>query len=227
MYSTPSVIIFDLDGTLVDSAPDLHACANRLLTTHGHSQISLDQSKKFIGDGIRHFIKCVWSAVGRHLDERELDLKEKEFLSYYEKFPAVLTQLYPGVDIVLGELQQRGYRMGICTNKPQIATERLLSELGISHFFDKVAGGDLYPERKPNKFHLLNLLEEMDTLPNTAIMVGDNEHDSETARAAQVYFVFSTYGYSRLSHDQITFNSKVDTFYQLLELDELKVEKTS
>lgn len=222
MNSTQSVIIFDLDGTLADSAPDLHFCANRLLKTHGHSQISLAQSKKFIGDGIRHFIKCVWLAVGQQLDGQELNLIEQEFLSYYEKHPATLTQLYPGVAIVLHELQQRGYRMGVCTNKPQIATEKLLSELRISSFFDKVAGGDLYTERKPNKFHLLNLLEEMDTLPNTAIMVGDNEHDSETARAAQVYFVFATYGYSRLPHDQITFNSKVDTFYQLIELDKLR-----
>ncbi|MBH68905.1 MAG: phosphoglycolate phosphatase [Rhodospirillaceae bacterium] len=217
-HSKQPLIIFDLDGTLVDSAPDLNACGNRILEKYGHSSITLERSKQFIGDGIRHFVKCTWFAAGHHLNEQQLSIIENEFLEHYKDHAADLSTLYPGVYAVLDKLKRLGYRMGICTNKPQLAAEQLVRTLRIQDMFDKIAGGDLYSVRKPNKLHLLNLLRDMNASTDVSVMIGDNEHDSQTAHSSGVPFVFCSYGYSRLPLNKIIYDFKIDAFEELLEL---------
>ena len=208
----PSLIIFDLDGTLVDSAPDLNACGNRMLKIVGRHPINLEKSKTFIGDGVRIFIEKTLHSADYAASSIEIDEIEKLFLNDYQNRSAELSKLYPGVKQTLEKLRQAGYRLGVCTNKPQQASESLLAKLNIDHFFEKIVGGDYYPVRKPNKQHILNLINEMEEAPEKTIMIGDNEHDAVMAKDAQVYFIFCTYGYSRSPVDEIIYQERIHSF---------------
>lgn len=217
----PSLIIFDLDGTLVDSAPDLNACGNRILSQINEQPVSLLQSKTFIGDGVRIFIEKTLSFVGRSVSLEELNVIERLFLKDYQKHSAELSEPYPGVVMTLTKLKEAGFEMGICTNKPQEASERLLETLKLSQFFSKIAGGDYYSVRKPNKHHLLRLIDDLNGNPEKTLMVGDSEHDAAVAREGHVYFVFCTYGYSRLPINEIIYNESISSFSDIVNLKAL------
>lgn len=212
-------IIFDLDGTLVDSAPDLHACANRLLSKYNQPSISIKESQSFIGDGVRNFVKSAWCKSNAKINEDRLTQLEVEFLEDYENHPAQLSQTYPGVRETLNQLRQLGYEMAVCTNKPQIAAEKLLRNLDLKDFFLQIAGGDFYSVKKPNKLHLLNLLGDLGKTASSAVMVGDNEHDAHTANAAETTFILCSYGYARIPLENIIFDFKIDRFSELLNLE--------
>ena len=217
----PSLIIFDLDGTLVDSAPDLNACGNRILSQINEQPVSLEQSKTFIGDGVRIFIEKTLSFVGRSISLEELNVIERLFLKDYQKHSAELSEPYPGVVTALTKLKEAGFEMGVCTNKPQEASERLLETLKLSQFFSKIAGGDYYAVRKPNKHHLLQLIDDLNGSPEKTLMVGDNEHDAAMARDGLVYFVFCAYGYSRLPINEIIYNESISSFSDIVNLKAL------
>ena len=221
----PSLIIFDLDGTLIDSAPDLNACANRILKKIDCQPITLNKSKTFIGDGIRHFVKKMLTYAGHPTNTSDLDRIEKLFLSDYLQHLADLSKPYPNVTNTLIKLKQHGYQLGVCTNKPQKPSENILKTLDLDCFFEQVAGGDYYPIRKPNKFHLLKLIEDLGEIPTRTIMIGDNEHDAKMAKAAGVYFIFCSYGYSRLPINEIDYDEKIDSFSEVLELSVLNLSK--
>ena len=212
-------IIFDLDGTLVDSAPDLHACANRLLKRYHQPTISLKQSQKFIGDGVRQFVKLAWLQSNREMDESQLTKLQDEFLLDYQNQPAQLSETYPGVRETLDQLSHFGYKMAVCTNKPQVAAETLLKNLGLRDYFSQIAGGDFYSVKKPNKLHLLNLLNDLGKSTSSAVMIGDNEHDADTSKAAETMFIMCTYGYARIPLKDIHFDFKIDKFSELLTLE--------
>jgi len=215
-------IIFDLDGTLVDSAPDLHACANRLLKRYHQPTISLKQSQSFIGDGVRQFVKSAWLQSNKEIDEGQLTKLQDEFLLDYQNQPAELSDTYPGVRKTLDQLSHLGYKMAVCTNKPQVAAETLLKNLGLKNYFLQIAGGDFYSVKKPNKLHLLNLLDDLGKSASSAVMIGDNEHDAHTAEAAETTFIICTYGYARIPLKDIHFDFKIDTFSDLLKLTAFK-----
>jgi phosphoglycolate phosphatase len=221
----PSLIIFDLDGTLIDSAPDLNACANRILKEIDCQPITLDKSKTFIGDGIRHFVEKMLAYGGYPADTADLDRIEKLFLDDYLQHVADISKPYPNVANTLIKLKQHGYQLAVCTNKPQTPSENILKTLDLDHFFTKIAGGDYYPIRKPNKFHLLKLIEDLGGTPIRTIMIGDNEHDAKMAKAAGVYFIFCSYGYSRLPINKIDYDERIDTFSEVLELSILNLSK--
>jgi len=216
--STLDTIIFDLDGTLVDSAPDMHAAANRILARDGRPPISLVQTRQFIGDGVPRFVERTFEANGPALSGDPLATAVTDFLGDYEKNAAVLTRPYSGVVSTLKALKARGHRLGLCTNKPQVASENLLRDLDLAGFFECLGGGDRYPVRKPNPGHLLGVLAELGVAPDNAIMVGDNEHDAETSRAAKVRFVLVPYGYARAPLAEIPADFRVDRFDDILNL---------
>ena len=217
----PSLIIFDLDGTLVDSAPDLNACGNRILSQINEQPVSLEQSKTFIGDGVRVFIEKTLSFVGRSVSLEEFNVIERLFLKDYQKHSAELSKPYPGVVTTLTKLKEAGFEMGVCTNKPQEASKRLLETLKLSQFFSKIAGGDYYSVRKPHKHHLLQLIDDLNGNPEKTLMIGDNEHDAAMARAGLVYFIFCTYGYSRLPINEIIYNESISSFSDIVNLKAL------
>jgi phosphoglycolate phosphatase len=217
--TTPITIAFDLDGTLVDSAPDMHAAANRTLARADRAEITLAQTRKFIGDGVPRFVERAVAASGPALAPEALAAITADFLADYEENASNLTRPYPEVVATLEALRARGHRLAVCTNKPQTASDNLLRDLDLAKFFELVGAGDRYPVRKPDPGHLLGLLAELGVAPDAAVMVGDNENDAETARAAEVPFVLVPYGYARASLEELPATFRVESFGAILGLD--------
>lgn len=209
------LLVFDLDGTLVDSLPDLAASLNEVLRERGRAPLAAPEVMRMVGDGVP-------ALVGRALAARDLDLAELEhalprFLALYEANAARLSRPYPGVRETLGLLRRRGYRTAVATNKPQRASEKVLEELGLAQFFDAVAGGDRFPTKKPDPGHLLGLFALIEAEAGRAAMIGDNENDVAAARAARLPVVLMRYGYARVDPSSLGADALLDDFAELPE----------
>ena len=190
-----TAIVFDLDGTLIDSAPDLHAAANRLLHAEGHGGLSLKQVKSFIGNGVPVLVAKVAKAAGLDQSAASISALTARFSRDYSARSSDLTLPYPGVIAALTELRARGCQMAICTNKPEIPTQTILSAFQLDGFFQVVIGGDTFPVRKPDPKPLLAAFERLGDGPR--LYVGDSEVDANTALAAKVPFALFTQGYRK------------------------------
>ncbi|MFK7945656.1 MAG: phosphoglycolate phosphatase [Paracoccaceae bacterium] len=183
-------IVFDLDGTLIDSAPHIHHAANQGLAAHGLDQITLDQARSFVGRGLPVFIERARAAL--ELPEDMQAPLEASVLDFYEG-AAHLNTPYPNVVAVLEKLAGRGDRLGICTNKPIGPTRTVLNHLGLSQMFGVILGGDSMEVRKPDPAPLVAAFDALGSAPQ--IYVGDSEVDAETAKRARVPFLLFTEGY--------------------------------
>lgn len=188
-----SAIVFDLDGTLVDSAPDIAASANRMLEDIDHAPLPVPLLRSFIGHGIPRL-------VGQVIEHLELDpgLQEdltQRMLAQYSRHPADLTQPYPGVPAALEALCDAGHRLGVCTNKHHVLSVQVLDALDLSRFFDVVIGGDSLPQKKPDPTPLHATYAAIDATP--LLYVGDSEVDAETAVAIDIPFALFTPGYRK------------------------------
>jgi phosphoglycolate phosphatase len=189
-----AAVIFDLDGTLVDSAPDIHAAVNRLLADVGEAALSAQTVKGFIGNGVPTLVARVLAACGHAPDPARHAEWQAGFLRHYEADSATLTQLYPGVTEALSALLDEGHQLALCTNKPELPARHILRAFGLAGFFPVVIGGDSLPQRKPDP---APLLAAADGLAGPVLFVGDSEVDAETALAAQVPFLLFTEGYRK------------------------------
>jgi phosphoglycolate phosphatase len=206
------LLVFDLDGTLVDSVPDLRAALNEMLRERGRPPLSLPQVKRMIGDGAPAMVAQALGASGA--DPAEPGALAR-FLEIYEADAVRLTRPYPGVQETLIALRRRGYRTAICTNKPQRATIAVIEGLGFLSLFDAVAGGDRFPVRKPDPGHLLRLIDELGGSVAATAMIGDNENDAAAARAAGVRLVLMTYGYPRVDPRSLAADALLEHFFEL------------
>jgi phosphoglycolate phosphatase len=209
-----NAIIFDLDGTLVDSARDLQEAVNLLLAEEGLRQLSLDEVKSMIGDGVAKLVERAMLATGGDLTRCSQFVAR--FLEIYEADPTRHTQSYPGVQTTLEDLHRRGVPMAVVTNKPYAATIEILDALGLRGFFGAVIGGDTLPERKPHPAPILLALERLGARPDAALMVGDNYHDVQAARAAGIRAFAVTYGYSHKPHAELGADRLLDRMPDLL-----------
>ncbi|HUC11116.1 MAG TPA: phosphoglycolate phosphatase [Stellaceae bacterium] len=207
------LLVFDLDGTLVDSAPDLRAALNMLLRERGRPPLSLPQVKRMIGDGVPALVARALAAGG--LDARQDPDALPRFLQLYEADAVRLTRSYPGVPATLAALRRRGYRTAICTNKPQQATITVLEGLDLGSLFDGIAGGDRFAVKKPDPGHLLGLVNALGGSTEAAAMIGDNENDAAAAHAAGMPLVLMRYGYARIDPDTLGANALLDHFADL------------
>jgi phosphoglycolate phosphatase len=207
------LLIFDLDGTLIDSAPDLQAAVNRMLRERGRVPLSLPQVKHMIGDGAAALVARALAASGVEVAEAASALPR--FLHFYEADAVRLTRPYPSVPETLSALRRRGYRTAICTNKPQHATYTVLEGLGLLSLFDGIAGGDRFSVRKPDPGHLLELIAVLGGRAEAAAMVGDNENDAAAAHAAGIPLVLMRYGYARVDPRQLAPDALLDHFEDL------------
>lgn len=209
MADTLPILVFDFDGTLIESAPELQHCLNTVLAEQGRSALPVEAVKKMIGNGVKKLVERGFNATGG--PPADLDATLERFMEHYHAAPVEDT-LYEGVRQTLNLLRDAGYRMAICTNKPYQATMRILNGLEIAGYFEAVAGGDSFPVRKPDPAHLLGVLEILNTTPSRAIMIGDSPNDIGCAIAAEVRSVAVTYGYSNVPHAELGADVLIDRF---------------
>lgn len=184
-------IVFDLDGTLVASAPQIMQVANEMLATEGAAPLSLAETTRFIGNGARIFVQRMIAARG--LDAGAEDRLYTDFAARAES-NAEGAELFPGVAKALAALAESGHPLGICTNKPAAPARAMLDHLGIGHVFATLVGGDSLPVLKPDPAPLHAAFAG---LGPPFLFVGDSEVDSATARAADIPFALFTRGYRR------------------------------
>ena len=206
-------IIFDLDGTLVDSAPDLRATANAVLRSMGYQPLSLETIRGFIGNGVPKLVERVMKASDIEFTEERHKALVETFEKLYTEHPVDHTVLYPGVRDALEMLQRRGYVMGVCTNKVHSITLRVLEGLKIDQYFGSVIGGDSLPTHKPDPAMLHKCIADLGA--DHAVFVGDSEVDSATAQNAGVRFAFYTNGYRKSPISEIPHDTRFSNFADL------------
>jgi phosphoglycolate phosphatase len=190
------LLVFDLDGTLADSAPDLLATLDVVLPRHGFQIPAEPDLRNGIGNGARHLIEYALKRQGGALDPSTLDAIHRDFLVHYEANISVSTRLYPGTIALLDRFADAGWAFAVCTNKPERMSRLLLRDLDIVERFVAICGGDTFARRKPHPAHLLDTIAAAAGSRETAVMVGDSRTDIDTARAAGVPFVGVTFGYT-------------------------------
>lgn len=208
------VIVFDLDGTLIDSAPDLHAASVHMLLQEGVPPLPRDQIRSFIGNGVPALVDRIIEATGLEAAQRERLIHS--FLDDYYAHCTVQTRLYPHVVNVVQLLKDQGARLGLCTNKPYASTVKILQAFGLVEMFDKIAGGDSFPMRKPDPCGLLSIFAELG--PGPCVFVGDSAVDAETAKRAKVPFGFHTNGYLNGPSEELQSAFRFSSFLHLPEL---------
>ncbi|MEQ9487837.1 MAG: phosphoglycolate phosphatase [Alphaproteobacteria bacterium] len=199
-------IVFDLDGTLVDSAPDLHMAAVIMAGSLGIAEPTLKEVTSYIGNGIPMLVRRCLTAAGIAENDEILDQAVKVFMESYGRAPADLTVPYPGVADALTVLSGSGAPLGVCTNKAEAMATLVLEGTGLLPFFDVVIGGDRLAWRKPDPRPLTQAVSDLGGTVSESIYVGDSEVDAETAKAAGIRFALYSGGYrktpvSELPHD--------------------------
>lgn len=187
-------IIFDLDGTLIDSAPDIAAAVNKYLSNSGWPELDVDVIEGFIGFGPRKLIADVFAHIGHPDDDAAIDRAHQAYLDNYRADPASRTRIFPDVRADLERLRAAGLRLGICTNKPHEMTERVLDALGMADLFDAAVGADAVDHCKPHPGHLLAVAERINLAPGTWVYVGDTGVDQAAASGADVPFYVVPWG---------------------------------
>ena len=210
-------LVFDLDGTLIDSAPDVAGALNRVFEAAGRSALPLETVRDLVGRGARALVADAVDQTGGG-NEDDVDILCQRFLEAYRDLPVEQTTVYPGVLCVLGELHRKGALMGICTNKPEITTWPVLKALDLECFFKVVVCGDTLAVRKPDPRHLLHTIESLGGNPGHAVMIGDSKHDVGVARNAGVRVIAVSYGYCGSAPESLGADILIDRFEELLEI---------
>lgn len=213
-----SAIVFDLDGTLIDSAPDIGRAANAVLAERGLAPVEAPMIRRFIGDGGRVLMQHALSHRGVAPDNAVLDAAFQRFRAHYESAPVAGTKLFPGALDVIHRLRAQGAKLAVCTNKYETLTLDILRRLDVLGLFDAVTGGDTFTVRKPDPGHLLGTLERLKIAPGDAgkcAMVGDSHHDVDAAKAAGLASVAVGWGYCNRPMDSLGCDAVIDDFGQL------------
>ena len=208
-------IIFDLDGTLVDSVPDIHAAAAAFLAERGHAPLDLPTITSFVGNGVPVLLERVLRAVGEAHDPASLQAALPRFNEIYGAAPSALSTVFPGVAGALEALAGAGHALAICTNKPEAPARRMVADLGLERFFAALTGGDSLPQRKPDPAPLRHTADLLQADLSAVIYVGDSEVDAATAAAAGVPFVLFTEGYRKTPVTEIAHHAALSDFTEL------------
>ncbi len=208
-------VIFDLDGTLVDTAPDLAAAMNRVLDKHGRGYVPISKVRHMVGMGARVLMERAFATTGEPASKEQLDDLFDEFLESYMAHVSDLSQPYPGAIEQIERCREAGFRLGICTNKPEKPTLQLLEDLDIRHHFQAIVAGDTLSVRKPDPRHLLVTVRRAGGNIKRAIMVGDSENDILTATAAGMPVIAVTFGYTPEPVHTFKPTATIDHFEQL------------
>lgn len=193
--ASPPTIVFDLDGTLVDTAPDLAASLNHCLARADLPPLALDIVRPHAGHGAQAMLREGYRLAARPLSTEELADQTRCFLAHYEAHIAVDSVVFPGGIAMLDRLTEAGSRLAICTNKTERLARRLLEELGLASRFAAICGADTFPARKPDPIHLLGTIDRAGASRLNSVMVGDTDTDIRAADAADVPSILVLFGY--------------------------------
>jgi len=193
----PEMVLIDIDGTLVDSVPDLAFCIDAMLRQLHMPARGESAVRRWVGNGIERLVKrALINADAGEPDESLFNLALPIFRALYAENTSTRSQLYPGVEQGLDYLKSRGYRMGCVTNKAGEFTHPLLKNLGLSKYFEETVCGDDTPKLKPDPLPLLFAAENMGINPQNSLMIGDSSNDVQAARAAGFQIICTSYGYN-------------------------------
>ena len=207
-----ATIVFDLDGTLVDTAPDLTNALNDVLTRRGHAPVSLETIRQCVGHGARIMIE---EALRRASAEDDVDRMLAEFLLHYEANIAAESRPFPGAVAALERFAAQGAILAICTNKREQLSRRLLQELEIDRYFSAIAGRDTFAMSKPDPGHLTGAIALAGGDPTRAVMIGDSEVDLRTATAAGIPIILVSFGYATSPLKALLPGAVIDNFDEL------------
>ena len=210
-------VLFDLDGTLIDTAPDLMNAHNHVMQKFGYETKSTNEIRNLVGKGAASMIgKSLWNQARKELkkidDERIKSKMVDEFIDYYGKNIAVESKLIPGVLDFLKWCKNNNISMAVCTNKTEHLAVDLLKKIKVYDFFEYVAGHNTFDYCKPDPRHLTNVIEIIQGELNKSIMIGDSETDSESAKAAGLPFILLEDGYTDKSINEIYHNHLIKDF---------------
>ncbi len=209
---TSASLLFDLDGTLADTAGDLCETMNVILTRHGRERVPETRVRHLVGGGARLLMQRGFAETGVEATEAQLDQLFQEFIEYYSAHIADHTKLWPGIEPLLMRLADEGVGLAVCTNKVEHLARQLLSKLRIDHYFPVVIGGDTLPVKKPDPEHLFEAVRLLGGDRASAIMVGDSETDIDAALNAKMPSICVSFGYSRQPVPELGADVVIDHF---------------
>ena len=216
-------ILFDLDGTLADTAPDLMKAHNYVMNKFGYSSKGMDEIRNLVGRGASVMIgRSIWGSARKELskisDDKIKKNMTKEFIKFYEKNLVVETRLLKGVMVFLEWAKSNQISMGVCTNKQEHLAVELLKKLKIYDFFEYVAGGNTFDFCKPDPRHITNMIEIMGGNIKKSIMIGDSENDADAAKSAGIPMILVEDGYTEKKVSQIHHHHLIKDFVGLQNL---------
>ncbi len=209
------VLLCDLDGTLVDSLPDLAAAIAELLDQEGRPGLTHEAVAAMVGDGVPKLIERALAATGGVPAKAALAALVARYMPIYEARLTELTRPYPGAIEILRALKAAGWRLAVCTNKPEAPSRTIVAELGFEGLFEAVSGGDSLPVKKPDPGHLLGLIEELGAAPGATVMLGDSRNDVQAARAAGLPVIAIAHGYGGTPAQELGADRVIESFDEL------------
>ncbi|MCA6108251.1 phosphoglycolate phosphatase [Bradyrhizobium cenepequi] len=195
---SPGIVVFDLDGTLVDTAPDLISALNYVLDREGLAPLPLQSARTMIGAGARKLIERALELEGRQVGTDDISRLTKDFIDYYAAHIANESRPFEGLETALDELAEQGFRFAVCTNKLEFLSKLLLDELGLSGRFAAICGADTFGVSKPDPAILRQTVARAGEQLSSAIMVGDAGTDVGVARRAGIPVIGVAFGYTEI-----------------------------
>jgi phosphoglycolate phosphatase len=216
LKNKPSAILFDLDGTVADTALDLSATLNYILKQNGRDEIENNLIRNMVGQGAKALILKGFSHTGSAPSEDQLDILLDQYLEYYLSHISDKTEIFPGTLELLDILKSQNINIAICTNKNIELTHTLLEDLKIKHYFNAITCGDSFEFKKPDPRHLYETCKLMNADPANAIMVGDSVNDIKAGNSAKMLTIGVTFGYTETPVSQLGPDIIIDHFDQFI-----------